>query len=61
LYHLCNFPVFVSMVSIRGVQEPEYRSRLRQELACFSRSRSRTRSGYFWLEQDPVPEQERFF
>jgi len=33
----------------RGVQEPEYRSRLRQELAFFNRIRSRTRSGYFWL------------
>jgi len=30
-----------------GVQQPEYRIRLRQELAFFSRSQSRTRSGYF--------------
>jgi len=31
----------------RGVQELEYRSRLRKELAFSNRIRSRTRSGYF--------------
>jgi len=35
--------------SCRGVQDAEYRSRLRQDLAFFNRSRSRTRSGYFRL------------
>jgi len=39
------------VLSIRGVQGPEYRSRHRQKLA-FS-NRSRTKSGYFWLEQNP--------
>jgi len=29
----------------KGVQDPEYRSRLRKESAFFSRSQSRTRSG----------------
>jgi len=38
--------------STKGVQEPEYRSWLLQELAFFNRSRSRIRSGYFWLEQE---------
>jgi len=28
-----------------GVQDPEYRSRLRQKLVFFNRSRIRTRSG----------------
>jgi len=28
------------------------RSRLRKELAFFSRSRTRTRSGYFWSEHE---------
>jgi len=45
-----------SVLSIRGMQEPEYRNRLRQELAFFNRSWSRTRSGYFWLKQDPEKE-----
>jgi len=40
----------------RGVQEPQYRSRLRKELVFFNRSRSRTRSGYFRLEQEPEQE-----
>jgi len=40
------------------VKDPEYRSWLRQELAFFNRSRSKIRSGYFWLEQEP--EQEWF-
>jgi len=38
---------FVSMVSTRGVQDPEYRSRLQKELAFFNRIRSRTMSN-FW-------------
>jgi len=43
-------------ISDRGVQEPEYRSRLRQELAFFSRSQSSTGSEIFLLEQDPEQE-----
>jgi len=38
---------------VRRVQDPKYRSRLRQELAFFNRIRSRTRCGYFWLEPEP--------
>jgi len=34
-----------------ALQEMEYRSRLRKELAFFNRSRNR--SGYFWLEHEP--------
>jgi len=36
----------------RGVQEPKYRSRLRQDLVFFSRSWSKIRSGYFRLEPE---------
>jgi len=43
---------FFFNVPIKGVQEPEYR----RNLASFSKSRSRTRSGHFWLKQDPDQE-----
>jgi len=43
-------------VQTRGVQEPKYRSRLRKELTFFNRSRSRTRSGYFYLEHETEQE-----
>jgi len=46
----CTF--LLGKVAVRGVQDPEYRSRLRKESTFFSRTRSRTRSGNFWLEQD---------
>jgi len=44
--------VTMMLLRSRGVQEPEYRSPLWQKLAFFQQEPSRTRSGYFWLEQE---------